>query len=162
MTNIELWAGAAAGRFQPENPTIIHGPSTGQFVISNYNAQYQYQISTGTRSGNTISLDTSQIVSTNVTAASPKGGPPYSGSSFIERRPYTYSWGKTGEEPGSGECSYLPNCADCGNCPQCANCGAGSGGLCIYCPGPVPTYGWIKDSTPPGFTDSFGEWWRIS
>jgi hypothetical protein len=141
-------------------PTLSHGPSAGTFVIDNYDSNLRYAITAGTRSGNTITLGTSGTVICQVTAFTAKGVTP-SAAKTCERRTYTESYVQIGTEPGS--CNYLPFCGapNCNNCPGCANC-TPSGDLCIFCSGGGPIFGWVKDPLPSGYTDSYGEWWKIT
>jgi hypothetical protein len=134
-------------------PTLSHGPSAGTFVIDNYDAKLRYSITAGTRSGNTITLGTSGTVICQVTAFTQKSVRP-SAAKICERRTYTESYVQVGTEPGS--CGYLP----C-NSPTPDFC---EGGVCycIYCSGGGPIYGYVKDPTPSGYTDSYGEWWKIT
>lgn len=135
--------GASGGRYTPTQPTIDHGTVRAQFVILNYTANDQYSLSSGSRTDNTITLSGSGTVVSTLTATPPKGGVPGSTKS-IERRDYTYYYGVTGGNPG-GPCDYLPGC----------------GGLCIYCAPGNPNYGPFQNSAPPGFNDSYSEWWRV-
>lgn len=134
----------------PTAPIVSHGPTAGTFVIDNYDASLRYVITNGTISGNTITLGTGSTISSTITAFTQRGVVASSGK-FMERREITYSYVQVGTQPGS--CSYLPASCNC--------CSNPSGGLCIFCSGGGPIYDWVKDGTPSGYTESYGEWWRI-
>jgi hypothetical protein len=134
-------------------PILSHGPTAGTFIIDNYDSKLRYSITAGTRSGNTITLGTSGTVMCQVTAFTQKSVRP-SAAKTCERRTYTESYVQVGTAPGS--CGYLP----CDS-PTPDFC---EGGVCycIYCSGGGPIYGYVKDGTPSGYTDSYGEWWKIT
>lgn len=134
---------AGGGRYVPDQPTLDHGPSRGQYVILNYTANNQYSVSLGTRAADTVTLSGVGTQTSTVTPSPPKGGVTGPTKSF-ERRDYTYYYGVTGGNPG-GPCDYLPGC----------------GYICIYCAPGNPNYGPFKNGTPAGFTDSYSEWWRV-
>jgi len=152
-------ASASAGKgVRPDTPILSHGPSKATFIINNYDSSLRYFLSSGIRVGNTINLNTSGTVICEVTSYTQKGVVS-SLPKTCERRDITQTYTKTGETPG--HCDYLPLCGgpyDTGN--GCANC-VDSGGLCIYCSAGNATYEWIDDSTPSGYTKSYGEWWKI-
>lgn len=143
-----------------EAPTLSHGATAGTFVIDNYDPNLRYSITAGTRSGNTINLGTSGTVICQVTAFTQKSVTP-SAAKTCERKNYTESYVQVGTAPGT--CSYYPQCGgpyDTG--AGCTDCGGGSGGLCITCSGGGPIFGWVKDPVPSGYTESYGEWWKIT
>lgn len=159
LVSLSFIAGAASGGkgVIPSIPTLSHGPTAGTFIIDNYNSTLRYSVTTGTISGNTITVPTNATIQSQLVAFSPKGVVASSIRSF-ERRTPTQSYVQTGTAPGS--CSYLPHCGSCGNCAGCTDC-VPSGGLCIFCSGGGPIYSWVPDPVPSGFTESYGEWWRI-
>lgn len=134
---------ASGGRYIPAAASLDHGPTRATYKILSYSANDQYSITLGTRSGDTVTLSGSGTQVSTVTPSPPKGGVTGTSKTF-ERRDYTYYYGVTGSNPGGG-CDYLPGC----------------GYLCIYCASGNPNYGPFKDATPPGFTDSYSEWWRV-
>jgi hypothetical protein len=138
-----IGATSGAGRYTPNKPSISHGASKSVFVIDNYVAAESYSLSQGSRTDNTISLATSGTVSSTVSSIAPKPGSS-SPTTVIDRMDYTYTTYISGYGPGP--CNYLPGC----------------GYICIYCsPGP-PQYTTYQNSTPSGYTDSYGEWWRVT
>lgn len=159
MPSFSIIAASAAGGkgVIPSTPTISHGASAGTFTITNYDSRLRYVVTSGSVSGSTINLGTGGTVQSQIVAYSPKGVSS-SPSKTMERRTITYSYVQVGTAPGS--CSYLPHCGSCGNCPSCAQC-TPSGGLCIFCSGGGPIFDWVKNGTPSGFTESYGEWWKI-
>jgi len=134
----------------PERPNLSHGPVAGTFIIDNYDSSLRYVLTAGSRTGNTITLGTSATVQCNVVAYTQKGVVS-SASRYCERKTPTQSYVQVGTEPGS--CSYLPFSCNC--------CAVDSGGLCIFCSGGGPIYGWVPDPLPAGYTASYGEWWKI-
>lgn len=134
---------AGGGRYTPTQPTLDHGATRGTYKILNYTANDQYAVSLGSRVTDTVTLSGAGTETSTVTATPPKGGVAGTSKSF-ERRDYTYYYGVTGSNPG-GPCDYLPGC----------------GGLCIYCAPGNPNYGPFQNAAPPGFTDSYSEWWRV-
>lgn len=151
-------AAAVGGRGAiPSIPTLSHGPTAGTFIISNYDASLRYSVSSGTISENTITVATNTTIQSELVAYTQKGVIASAGRSF-ERRSITSSYVQVGTSPGS--CNYLPyGCPTIPGQREC--CVAPSGGLCITCSGGGPIYDWVKDATPSGFTESYGEWWRI-
>jgi hypothetical protein len=137
-------------------PTLSHGPSAGTFIIDNYDSNLRYSITAGTRSGNTITLGTSGTVICQVTAFTQKGVTP-SAAKTCERKTYTESYVQVGTAPGS--CGYVP--VGQGGCNTVSFCEGGQC-YCIQCFGGGPIYGYVKDATPSGYTDSYGEWWKIT
>lgn len=155
---VSFKAAAAGGRGVIASiPNLQHGPSAGQFIISNYDPSLIYTVTAGTVSGSTITVVTNTTVQSSIVAYTQKGVTASSARTF-ERRTPTQSYVQVGTAPGS--CSYLPHCGSCGNCASCAQC-TPSGGLCIYCSGGGPIYGYVPDPVPSGFTESYGEWWKI-
>lgn len=145
-------AAAAGGRVSSTKPTITHHTNTGQFVISDYDASFQYvvTVSNGTvsRSGNIITVGdataTASIYYIN--------GKVVSAVTTAARAPYTYhqEYGQTGWE------YWWPPPYD-----GAESCGTWSNGD-PWCR--RPTYGWntIKDAPPSGYTDSYGEYWKVA
>lgn len=134
---------AGGGRYIPAAASLDHGPTRATYVILSYDANDQYTISLGSRSGNTVTLTGTGNQISTVTPSPPKGGVSAPSKTF-ERRDYTYYFGVTGSNP-NGPCDFLPGC----------------GYICIYCASGNPNFGPIKNGTPAGFTDSFSEWWRV-
>ena len=143
MPTIVGMIAAGGGRYEPTPASLGHGPSRGTYTILSYSANDQYTISLGSRTTDTVTLSGSGTEVSTVTPYPPKGGVTGTPKSF-ERRDYTYYYGVTGSNPGGG-CDYLPGC----------------GYLCIYCSSGNPNYGPFQNSAPPGFTDSYSEWWRV-
>lgn len=146
-------ASAAAGRWIPDKPILAHGPNSGQFVITNYDAGVEYRITAGSRSGNTITLGTGGTVACDVFARAPKGVSE-SSSAYAERRTIT-------------SYSVHLNIAECGPGPDCS-CHPGWGPHWDSHPtlGSVNAHcsrdEWYENAPPAGFTRSFNEWWRVA
>lgn len=158
---VSFKAAAAGGRGVIAGiPNLSHGPSAGQFIIDNYDSSLRYEVTSGTVSGNTITVATNTTVQSSIVAYTQKGVVA-SAARTLERRTPTQSYVQVGTNPGT--CSYYPICGgpyDTGaGCTS--SCGSGSGGLCISCSGGGPIYGYVPDPVPSGFTASYGEWWKI-
>jgi len=144
----------------PVVPTLSH-TGYGEFTITNYNGAYTYNLTliSGTAG---ISRVGAVITVTNVNArysitASNSPGAAESPIAYFERKAYTYhSGGQTCNDncqPGGGPggegdcwCGYRAGDLCCGGC---------YGQTCYDNPP-------VKDSTPSGYTDSLGEWWRLT
>jgi hypothetical protein len=172
----------------PAAPVMAH-TANGKFTITNYDPAVIYKITrvsgTGTASRVNNVVTISDATARWSIAASYAADTPSSDADFMERRPYTYH-----SENHSYACgSYSCNCrSDWGAC-GCA-CG-GSGGNCgcypspnsqswgqCGCPGNMCWYNqttvcdtctsycdnWVqvKDATPPGYADAYGEWSKVS
>lgn len=185
---VRLLAANIAGRGEPsasqsvrtnaaytDKPQIAH-TGYGQYTITNYNASWLYTIhpaaGTGAVSGNVITMDavnTAFRLDSQVNAL----GPAMSVSG--ERRRYTTHSENHPYKCGTHECNCREDWGGC-HCGTGAPCDAQSWGQC-GCPGDMCWYNrtrtcdqcdtmcdnWVevKDGTPPGFEDSFGEWSRV-
>lgn len=175
---IPTFAGFNIGLSAPEAPVMNHHTSAGQFIITNYNSSLAYTPILITGSGG-ASLNTSTGVftlsSTNARfsiSAGYSSGSPQSSLAYMERKSYTYSnvttctdncgsayYWPSGNCPGPNCCNSFNNCWGGGVDGNCAAdgticCGGSRGQTC--------TTTSVKNATPSGFTDSYGEWWRVS
>lgn len=161
MPSLVGFAGAAsAGRVVPAKPTLTHHTITGQFQITNYDANLTYNLSvtagTATRSGDIITLSNANSVCT-VTARRPKSVSD-SAAATCERKAITQSY-NTPNGGGEGVGYYFTTNGD-----SCAPpvwvfedlSGNGSG------PFICRKYELGDDPTPSGYTKSYGEWWRVT
>lgn len=175
---IPTLAGFNLGVSAPAAPIMDHHTATGQFIITNYNSSLVYTATLVSGSG-TASLNTSTGVYTlsgansrfSVTAAYGAGAT-QSTADFMERKAYTYTpvttctdncasayfW-PAGNCPGPNCCNAFNNCWGGGVDGNCAAdgticCGGSRGQTC--------TTTNVKNATPAGYTDSYGEWWRVS
>ena len=152
MLGVGLVAAASAGgrSISVSAPTFTHVAGTG-FTISNYDASFVYELTAGTRSGNTITLAMSTPCV--VTAYAPKGLVP-STTVTIERRTITFNrceFVQTGFILFNGPCPPGSTCyGTCG--PGVNNCGQAQG----Y------TQCGLEDFPPSGFTKQNGEWVKIA
>lgn len=169
-------------------PTIAHS-AYGQYTITNYDASYVYSVdaSAGSASfsGDKFSLSSANCTFTLNSQFSPSG--PKKGVSG-ERRAYTYHKENFPYVCGSTQCNCRTSWGSCG--PACGGCcagggdcgcypaptGSGYGGcgcacnycdynpttVCDTCPTYCDDYKDVKDATPAGFVDEFGEWSRVS
>lgn len=146
-------AAASGGRFVPDKPSLTHGTATGKFTIQNYDASFTYTLSTGSRSGNTITLATSGTVVCTVTAKSLKGTVNSSAGSAERRDRSGYNVHENRSECGPGpECSCHPGFgAHWDTDPQL-------GSVNPHCSRDT----WYWNSPPSGFTDSYSEWWKTT
>ena len=174
---------SGAGRVTPPAPTFSK-PATGQFQISNYSPLNTYTLTLVSGSG-TASLNTSTGVVTlsgadsrySVRAKGPKQM--LSALGYVERKSYTYSPVNQPYACGSYSCNCSTSWGACG-CGSCAGYPSPNGqswGQC-GCPGDMCWYNpqtscqtcttycdnWVnvKNATPSGYTDSQGEWWKIT
>lgn len=152
-----LGASAAAGRFVPTKPSLSW-TGLGQVTISPFDANLSYNVTVNsgsvTRSGAVVTLSSRNAVAT-ITASSPKGGS--SPQSTFERREYTFTTVVTGPAPilDSFETSSF-------SCPSGYNFeDYGAQGRFCRLYGPAPTTQ-VKNSTPSGFSDQYGEWGRVT
>lgn len=139
---------------QPPAAPILAHSGAGKFTIQNYDPSLTYTTArvtgtgTVTQSGSVLTLSdaTARFSVTSGYAA----GAPQSTPGFVERRPYTYhqeyvhnGWRYWWPPPTSNDCGTWSN-----GDPWCRE----------------PTFGWenVKDATPAGFTDSYGEWARTT
>lgn len=153
---VSFKAAAAGGRGVIASiPNLQHGPSAGQFIISNYDPSLIYTVTAGTVSGSTITVVTNTTVQSSIVAYTQKGVIASSARTF-ERRTPTQSYVQVGTAPGS--CGYVP--VGQGGCNTVSFC---EGGICycIQCWGGGPIYGYVPDPVPSDFTESYGEWWKI-
>lgn len=134
----------------PAVPTLQH-TGYGQFTITNYDPALTYTL-TLVSGGGTANRVGAVITLSNVNArfsitAAYAAGATQSTAGFFERKAYTYT-----EE--FYDCYYTQD--PCGSCPGGWWCG---------------DFGWtrqccnvrqIKNPTPSGYTDQFGEWARVA
>lgn len=162
MPNIAVFAAASAGgRAIAVKPTLTHHTTIGQFRITNYDATLTYNLSatagSATRSSDIITLSAVDTVCT-VTARLPKSVS-NSTAATAERKEYDAT-------QGGADVSFLHgNPADGINVPNvigarwlvCVDVGGGTGSENGHQEGPM-----VKAGTPSGYTDSFGEWWKVT
>ena len=162
MPNIAVFAAASAGgRAIAVKPTLTHHTTIGQFRITNYDATLTYNLSatagTATRSSDIITLSAVDTVCT-VTARLPKSVS-NSTAATAERKEYDAT-------QGTADVSFLHgNPADGINVPNvigarwlvCVDVGGGTGSENGHQEGPM-----VKAGTPSGYTDSYGEWWKVT
>ncbi len=180
---IPTLSGFIMGLSAPDAPIMNHHTSTGQFIITNYNSSLVYTATLVTGSG-TATLNTGTGVFTlssanarfSVTAGYASTAP-QSSADFMERKSYIY----TNDPICSDNCASAYNYPDPNNnCyqqghPNCCNSsnscwGSGVDGNCaadgtICCGGSrgqTCNNNYVKNATPSGYTDSYGEWWRVS
>jgi len=177
---IPTFAGFNMGLSAPAAPIMDHHTTIGQFVVTNYDSNLAYTPTFISGSGTATLIDSVNGVfslsSTDARFSISSGysqASPQSAVGYMERKKYT-----THPEP-----VYVDNCAPAyswpsGNCPgpNCCNAynncwGGGVDGNCgadgtICCGGSrgqsIVGYNDVKNGTPEGYTDSYGEWWRIS
>lgn len=149
----------------PTAPIMNHHTTTGQFVITNHNPSLVYTTALISGSGTaTLNTGTGVYTLSSTTArfsisAGYSAGSPQSAVDFMQRTPYTATQGPQ----DVGYLHGLP--ADAINIPNvigarwlyCVDAGGGTGSECAHNEGYM-----IKASTPSGFTDSYGEWWKVS
>lgn len=163
MPNIAVIAApSGAGRVSPAKPTLTHYTTTGQFQITNYDANLTYTLSvtagTATRSDDIITMSNANSICT-VTATGPKSLEA-STAATAERKAYTYSFNVTGgyyhNTPADG---YAPNFGqgpDGSSTYFCQQVGSDPNG-CYHEQGTNQ-----KAATPSGYTDSYNEWWKVT
>ena len=176
---ISTFAGA------PPAPVMDHHTSTGRFIITNYSPTLSYS-ATNISGGGSATLDAGSGVYTvssansrwSITAAYAIGAN-LSNPDFMERLAYTYSSVNYPYACGSYQCNCTSGWGSCG-CGTCAGypspngqswgqCGC-PGDMCWYNPntqcGTCTSYcdNWVsvKNGTPSGYSDSYGEWWKVS
>lgn len=173
---------------ETNTPTIRHS-DYGKYQITNYDPTYLYTVDASAGSASFVA-DVFTLTSANCTFTlnsqfSPSG--PKKGVSG-ERRAYTYhkenfryvcgstqcncrtSWGSCGPAcggccAGGGDCSCYPapTGSGYGGCGcGCQYCDYNPSTVCDSCPVYCDDYRDVKDATPAGFVDEFGEWSRIS
>lgn len=138
-------------------PTFTQS-AAGSFTISNYNSLYTYTATvtagTVTISGSSVTLSNANSVATvNVSYA--RAVPATPGT--VERKAYTYTtpeYDQSYNPNGDLNTNVNPNSW---TCPPGWTAGGGAWGVGICRIYPGTTY---KDSTPSGYTDSNGEWWK--
>jgi len=162
---IPTFAGFNMGLSAPAAPIMDHYTATGQFVITNYDSSLVYTTALVGGSG-TATLNTSNGVYTlsSTTArfsisAGYSASSPQSAVDFMERTPYTAT-------QGYPDVSYIHAPPAHGiNIPNVI------GARWLYCTQFAPPLEqecghqegtMVKASTPAGYTDSYGEWWRVS
>ena len=175
---IPTFAGFNMGLSAPAAPIMNHHTSAGQFVITNYDSNLSYTPILITGSGTaTLNTGTGVYTLSNANArfsvsAGYSSGSPKSAVDYMERKSYTYSpvttcvdncasayYWPAGNCPGPNCCNAFNNCWGGSVDGYCAAdgticCGGSRGQTC--------TTTNVKDGTPSGYTDSYGEWWRVS
>ena len=154
-------AAAGGGRAIAVKPTLTHHTSTGQFRITNYDAAFTYNLSvnagTATRSSDIITLSAADSVCT-VTARLPKSVSD-STAATAERKEYDAT-------QGAADVSFIHAPPEHGiSIPNvigarwlyCTQFAPPLEGECGHQEGTM-----VKAGTPAGYTDSYGEWWRVS
>ena len=162
---IPTCAGFNIGLSAPAAPIMDHYTATGQFVITNYDSSLVYTTALISGSG-TATLNTSTGVytlSSTTARFSVKAGysasAPQSAVDFMERTPYTAT-------QGEADVSFIHAPPEHGvNIPNVI------GARWLYClqfPPPLELEcghqegTMVKAATPSGYTDSYGEWWKVS
>lgn len=149
---------AGGGRAVAAKPTLTHYTATGQFQITNYDANLTYTLSvtagTATRSGAIITMSNANSICT-VTAKLPKSISD-SPAATAERKAYT-------AVQGPADVSYIHGLpADGVNIPSTIGarwlyCTEGQPGEAQHQEGTM-----VKGSLPAGYTDSYNEWWKVT
>lgn len=157
-------AAAGGGRAIAVKPTLTHHTTIGQFRITNYD-QYDSTVvfnlsvtaGTATRSTDIITLSAVDSICT-VTARLPKSVS-NSAAATAERKEYDAT-------QGTADVSYIHAPPEHGvNIPNVI------GARWLYClqfPPPLELEcghqegTMVKAATPSGYTDSYGEWWKVS
>ena len=162
---IPTFAGFNMGLSAPAAPIMDHHTATGQFIITNYSSSLVYTTAL-VSGGGTATLNTGTGVYTlsSTTArfsitVGYSGSSPQSAADFMERRPYTAT-------QGYPDVSYIhPPPAHGVNIPNVI------GARWLYCNQFDPPLEqecghqegtMVKAGTPAGYTDSYGEWWKVS
>lgn len=166
---IPTFAGFRGGLSAPAAPIMDHHTVTGQFKVTNYISTLAYTPTLISGSGTATLIDSvNGIFSLSSTTARFSVTAGYSVSapqsvlgvtSFMQRTPYV-------AVEGPQEVGYLHALPPHGvNIPTtigatwviCTDSGGGEGQECAHREGTM-----IKGSLPSGFTDSYGEWWRVT
>lgn len=170
---------------EPAKPTFAH-TAAGKFTIQNYDSNVVYTTTlvsgggTASRSGAVITL--SDVNARFSVSAGYAANAPQSALGFVERKAYTYHSENQPYACGSHQCNCRSEWANCG-------CECGGGGCGCYgnssqswgqcgCPGTMCWYNqrtvcdtctsycdnWVqvKDGTPSGYADAFGEWSKVA
>lgn len=168
----------------PATPTLSYLGSTGRFTISNYNSAFTYTVTSGTRSGSTLTLPSNSSTA-NVSAVSFSGGSS-SASRTYQNKPFAYSCRTIPGGQSCQTCCIVPGYCYCGPPGPSGGCEGGSSpnGQC-GCGGSVPCmYGTIScqqtgscncvtipdsqvcdvliSETGNGFTNGGSEWYKIT
>jgi hypothetical protein len=166
----------------PAQPVVSH-TAYGQFTIANLQPSVTYTFTrlsgsgTATRNGSVVTLSSADA-RFQVTAGYGASGP-QTDPAFMERKSYTYHMENHQYACGSHQCNCRQDWGSCG----CGTCGgyptpnAGSWGQC-GCPGDMCWYNpvtvcdtctsycdnWVqvRDATPAGYADKFGEWSKVT
>lgn len=151
----------SSGRAVADKPILDHHTATGQFVITNYDANLTYNTSVNSGSvsfisASVISLSSADSICT-ITARLPKSIS-NSASATAERKTYTTT-------PTNVDVSYIHGLPQHG----VINYGGAPGTRWTYCleapyGGECPHQEGtnIKNATPSGYTDSYNEWWKVT
>ena len=162
MLHVPVFAAAAAsGRFTPPTPTLSHTAS-GQFTITNYNPTYIYtftNVSGGGSVTNTAGVLTGMpaISRWSIKATSPKSS--VSVLAYMERKQYTTT-------PTNVDVSYIHTPPSHGIVNYGTNAVPGS--RWMYCSDGQTNESQhqegtqVKNSTPSGYTDQYGEWFKTT
>lgn len=152
-----VYDGAAWQQFWPVAPPVkpsLAYTGNGLFIIQNYDPAVVYSAAGGIQTGNQFVVGNASGDAT-LTPAWYAGGPtgPAAG---CHRRPITYTdkWTDTTQP------AYAANVGAGAVGPACPWGGTHNGtGLCVF-----PSSGYntrTKDAVPAGYTESFGEWWKV-
>lgn len=147
---------SSGGRYIPSNPTATH-TGTGQFTITNYLGYQEYILSntsTANRTENIVTLSNSND-NTTIHAAPPKLGVTSASPVYVERKEYTYNVPYTVYVQTGFDVIPAP-------CPAGWTCyGDCSSGTCGKSYGYEDPRCCLKDPTPSGYSDEYGEWAKI-
>jgi hypothetical protein len=141
----------------PATPTLSH-TAAGQFTITNYDSSLVYTLAlvsgsgTATRVGAVVTLSAT-TARFSITAAYASGAP-VSGFGYMQRTPYTYT--QVASLGGEGVGFYYTTAGDPCSPPT-------------WMPEELEPGNWlcrrydpVKDATPSGYTDAYGEWARVT
>lgn len=150
----------------PAKPTLNHHTTAGQFIITNYSPSLIYTATLVSGSGS-ATLNTSTGVYTlssqnarfSVTAKY-AAGTSESTAGYMERAQYTTTATNVDVSyihglPQHGVINYGGYSIPGSRWTYCLE--ASYGGECPHQEGTN-----VKNATPSGYTDSYGEWWRVS
>lgn len=158
VTDHQLWDNAitAIGKMDPPKVTIVHSAS-GAWKITDYSTKLQYSITVidgqATLAGDTITFQSPDgTVSVDIAGSARK---------IVTRKQYTYHdhyvpYQSCYNPCGNCRTDVDPHTWGCGCGSPCGDSGGGAYGDCV-CHGPGYNER-VKDDTPAGFTDEYGEW----
>ena len=175
---IPTLSGFIMGLSAPSAPIMDHHTSIGQFIVTNPAPSLVYTTTLVSGSGAAnFNSSTGVFTLTGVNSrfsvtAGYASTAPQSAADFMERMAYT----SYNDPVCSDNCAPAyhwpngcggPNCCNANN--NCwgpssvdGNCAADGTICCGGSRGQTCSDRFIKNATPSGYTDSYGEWWRVS